>query len=339
MLYRFGRTTAVAGHLDHPCGGRLHEHDAEPLLLQASPAGPARHGEHVAGPIEPGQEFFRNTAQQAYRRVGGCHQALEAPPITPRSGDGDHQVGLPSTEACRGPDQRVHALAGDQPADADHQRRIHRKPQVGTDRGPFPGIQGTEAVGVNPGGYHHRGQVAIGGARGLHGRIVAGTDHQRGPAEDPRQQRTTDREPTGHRDLGTVQDHGVGTVHAGRGVPDREGGIPYHQLGIVSGRQPSDPTGHAPRGQQHRLPGATQREGLVGVEGDRPGVRRGVDGDVVRGEASPELPQVGLDAPDLRRKVVGHQQVSPHGPTLPLITAISSATSGSPSSSRSPRRS
>ena len=54
MFHGLGRSATLTGHLGDAGGSRLHEHDAEPLLLQAAPAGPARHGEDVTCPVEAG---------------------------------------------------------------------------------------------------------------------------------------------------------------------------------------------------------------------------------------------------------------------------------------------
>ncbi len=63
------------------------------------------------------------------------------------------------------------------------------------------------------------------------------------------------------------------------------------------------------RWQEHRLPGAVDGEGLLGVETSRIRMRTGYYGHVVGRQAPPQLPEVGLDAADLGGEVVGDEKV------------------------------
>ena len=68
--HRLGGAAAVARHRRDPGGGGLEEHDPEPLLLQAAPAGPAAQGEHVGAGVQAGQVRRRDPAEQTHRCAG-----------------------------------------------------------------------------------------------------------------------------------------------------------------------------------------------------------------------------------------------------------------------------
>src|SRR5205085_455873 len=67
--HRLAGPAAVARHLRHAARGRLEEHDAEPLLLEAAPPLPAQHGKHVSARVQRWQTLVVDPAQQAHWRA------------------------------------------------------------------------------------------------------------------------------------------------------------------------------------------------------------------------------------------------------------------------------
>ena len=104
----------------------------------------------------------------------------------------------------------------------------------------------------------------------------------------------------------------VRVVESGPEEAERQGRVEDDELGAdLVGERVDLATQDGVR-QQHRLLAAHDPEGLLGIPGGGAVVRRGEDGDLVGGQPAPQLPQVGLDAAELRREVVGDEQV-PHG--------------------------
>ena len=80
--------------------------------------------------------------------------------------DGHHQVRVRGGQPVGGLDEHVHALAGDQPADADDQRAVGRQPEPGPRRRVArPRASGTMAAVSTPGGISTTGAVMPGAAR------------------------------------------------------------------------------------------------------------------------------------------------------------------------------
>ena len=73
-------------------GGRLQEHDAEPLLLEAGPPGAAEHGEHVGAPYSGRQVGVGHATEQPYRRADRLDEAFEPGRVAAAATDGDLQA-------------------------------------------------------------------------------------------------------------------------------------------------------------------------------------------------------------------------------------------------------
>ncbi len=82
---RLGGAARAPGHHRQPGGGRLQEHHPEGLQVQPQPAGPARHGEHVAGGVVGRQLLPGHLAGQvdAAGHRAGRGQAAQPPRVRP----------------------------------------------------------------------------------------------------------------------------------------------------------------------------------------------------------------------------------------------------------------
>ena len=101
--HRLGRAAAVARDLRDAGGGRLEEHDAEALLLEARPPVAAEHGVDVAAAVEAREVVVAHPAEHPHRRAGALDQAIEPPAVAPAAADGDGEVGVAGGELRRRP--------------------------------------------------------------------------------------------------------------------------------------------------------------------------------------------------------------------------------------------
>ena len=176
VLDRLGRPAAVPGHRRHAAGRRFQKHDAEALLLQAGPAGPAAHGEEVGAAVQQRQVPFGDVAEQTYRRPGPPDQLVEPEAIPTGAGDGHRQVGVvrPSLAAAR---MRVSIpLRGTSRLTLTTSWPPAGKAEMGPGRRLVDGRQGPEPVGVHPGrDLDHRRETAVVADRpaGLRLRVAA----------------------------------------------------------------------------------------------------------------------------------------------------------------------
>ena len=125
------------GDLRHARRGRLEEHDAEALLLEAGPAVAAQHGVHVAATVEARQVVVAHASDHPHGSARRRDQPVEPSAIAPAPADRDGEIGVPRRELRRRLDQHVHPLAGHQPAEADDQGPVRREPEVLSRRGPL----------------------------------------------------------------------------------------------------------------------------------------------------------------------------------------------------------
>jgi hypothetical protein len=107
-----------------------------------------------------------------------------------------------------------------------------------------------------------------------------------------------------------VKDEGVRKREPGTDQTERQGGIEDDRGGAMLEGEPLDPPGNEWRREKYWLSDPDNRKRLRPVERFRTRVRRCEHHDVVWGQTPPELPQVGLDAPNLWGEVVGNEKVA-----------------------------
>ncbi len=99
----------------------------------------------------------------------------------------------------------------------------------------------------------------------------------------------------------------VGALEARADAPERHCGVEQHEVGVDARRQLVDLADEAARGQHHLACHPFDADRLHRVERRRTVERGGQNGRVFWRQPAPQLPQVGLDAADLRWEVVGDQ--------------------------------
>jgi hypothetical protein len=98
----------------------------------------------------------------------------------------DLEVGVGSGRpAGGGLDEDVQALAGHEPADADHQAAVLGEAEVPPGRGAGGVVEGHEPLDVHPGRDDDGGQVGRRPLPALGRRVAAGGHHQAGAAQHP----------------------------------------------------------------------------------------------------------------------------------------------------------
>ena len=113
-----------------------------------------------------------------------------------------------------------------------------------------------------------------------------------------------------------MKNDAVGPIEVGADQAGGHGRIDDDDLGVVGLGELVDSTNEHRLWQQPWFAAADHGEVLGGIPGLGSVVRGGVHDDVVGGQTPPQLPEVVLDAADLRREVVGDEQVPDHARTL-----------------------
>ena len=113
-----------------------------------------------------------------------------------------------------------------------------------------------------------------------------------------------------------MQNDAVGPIEVGADQAGGNGRIDDDNLGVVGLGKLIDSSNEHRLWQQPGFAAPDHGEVLRSIPGLGPVVRGGVHDDVVGGQAPPQLPEVVLDAADLRREVVGDEQVPNHVRTL-----------------------
>ena len=175
--------------------------------------------------------------------------------------------------------------------------------------GALVGRQGSEPVGVDTAGHDGDRQLAPGGMFTLGRRIPAGGDDLAGATQRVGECLLGSGEPPGHRDLGAVQHEVVGKLQRRPDQAERDGGVDDDEVGAEVLGQFVDLMDHPRVREQHGLAGPFDAVGLAGVELGRARIRAGEHGERLGRQPAPPLPQQRLDPADLRRKVVGDEQV------------------------------
>ncbi len=246
--------------------------------------------------------------EEPHRSAGGRHQPLQAPAVPAGAGDGHGQVGMDRRQQGGGGDQRVEPLPRHQPAHADHDLAVRRQAGVDPGLAPLLGAQGAETLDVDPGGHDRHRQPVAGEVERFGRGIAAGGDDARRPPEHAGQQLAGHGKAGGDGDLRPVEHDAVRHAEPRPQHAHGQRRVEQDQRGAGFVRHPPDLTGEGRRRQQH-LGVAVDGEGLGGVERRGPGMGGGEHRHPVGRQASPQLPQVGLDAAHLRREVVGDQHV------------------------------
>ena len=201
---------------------------------------------------------------------------------------------------------------------------------------------GRKRSASTPGGTSDAGQRPAGGPlaprpAGSHRPRPRGT----APRSTWRRTRLGAGQPAGDGDLGAVQHDGVRCRSRGPTSPSGRAG---------SSTTRSAPTSSARSSMRRASDGVGSRtdsarpldpEGLLGVPGRGLGVGGGEHGERGRVEPPPELPEHGLDPAELRREVVGDEQVAHRqrgGQLVPARTWSCSCVEGGSRSSRPRRR-
>ena len=104
-------------------------------------------------------------------RSGRAGQTLEARPIAARAADGYLQTNVATGQPRRGLDEDVHALAGHQSAERQHQGTV-AQPETRSHRGALGFAQRLEPTGVDAAGNDDHIECVAGGAPGLGGRVT-----------------------------------------------------------------------------------------------------------------------------------------------------------------------
>lgn len=222
----------AAGNLGHACRGGLQEDDAESLAFEAEPSVATDHGEDVGGADEAGQICVGHPAEQPHRRAQLGDPAGQALGVAAAPRNGDGEAGEDGGEPAGGVDEHVHALARDQPADADHERTLEWEAEVRPDPGPFVGAERGEPVDVHSGrDLHHRGHRLPAERTPRFGdRVPAGRDDQRTPADHVGEDRPAHRQAAGDGHLGAVEQNGVGDAQSGTDQTQWERRVEDHEI-------------------------------------------------------------------------------------------------------------
>ena len=144
--HRLGGSAAVAGHLGHACGSRLEEDDAEALLLEAAPPAAAEHGVDVGGAVDHGQVLLGHPAEERHRRTGGDRPLLEPFPVAARIRRWRRAARAPGASRTAASIRHVHPLAGDEAAEAEHERPVVEA-VPGADLRLLAAVERSEAAG------------------------------------------------------------------------------------------------------------------------------------------------------------------------------------------------
>ena len=249
------RTAAATGDLGHAGGGRLDEHDAEALLLEAAPPVAAEHREHVGGAVEGGQVLEVHAAEEAHRHVEAPGEPLEAGTVAAAAADGEDDVGVRALQAGDGLDEGVEALPGHEPAQPEHQRRGLREAEAPAGRPALLVVERDEPVDVDAGRDDDGRQPAPGGPLGLRQRVPAGRHDQPGLAQQAAEQLPAAGDATGDGDLGAVEDEPERPGQAGPEGADGQGRVEQDQLGPDLLRELVDAPAQRRARQQHAAPG------------------------------------------------------------------------------------
>lgn len=289
------RPTGSSGH-DRQAGCRgFEERNAETFHFEAEPPGSTGLGEHGCSP-EPGSDLVVGEV------LLDGEVNVSAPGPAPQRGllapvaDEEETTG-PVLEARHRIDEDVLTLAGNEPADADHVRRLRVVAPLldwfDAHSQPFARSPGESP---DPAGSELRNR------------------HDRGGAP----QRTTEhlaqsRDRRRHQGLGTVAQHGVReTGTSGDRGPEQGGRVgraEHHDVRVPRCDVPEDPSPHPRRGEEEPPVGMTnnRRGGLGSL------VRRRDDTDIMRGSGH-EFSEVRLDPTPVRREVVRNEEDPGHGP-------------------------
>lgn len=173
----FGRSSAAACERGHTGTCGLEEHDAEPLLFEASPAVPAQHGEKVDSAVEFGQFIVGHPAEETHRARSLFGPTLEATTISTRTGDKHLQLRIGRSENRGGVDERVETLAGNQSTQPENREAARRQPEAIANGGAALIGEWTKPIGVDARRDDHGGQGATGRSLGLGRGISTGCDH------------------------------------------------------------------------------------------------------------------------------------------------------------------
>ena len=309
-LDRFGRAAAGARELRDARGGRLDEHDAEAFLLEPAPTDATQHREDVGAAVEQRQVCVGHTAEEDGGHVELAARRSSRARSRPAPAMATTRSGTATARRRRCPQQGVEPFAGHEPTHASTSGRPIGEAEF--DGGPsldLRGVERAESVGVDAGRDDRR--PAAWPRRRARPRP---RDSRRRPRRcaAPRNTRAQDADATRSRP-GTVTSAPCTTTPygwraAGRSRPSGNAGSSITNDAPTSSARLVDAT-RQPRVRQAapaRASGST-RNGCAASKSAAPGVRRAVARRTTRPEPPPQLPQVRLDAADLRREVVGDQ--------------------------------
>ena len=168
---------------------------------------------------------------------------------------------------------------------------------------------GTEAVDVDAGRNDGGRQVLARDLPSLARDPGAGGDDVRGLTKHAAQEAVRPGQASRHADLGAVNHDGVGHGEPAAHVSKREGGVENRERGAGAGNDGVDARRNGAHREQHLLVSALDAERLGGVEGGVARVGGREDRKAIGRQPAPQLPQVGLDAAQLGREVVGDENV------------------------------
>ena len=201
-------------------------------------------------------------------------------------------------ETRPGPDQRVEALPGHQPAHAEHDAGFCADAEAGASTLPLVGSERPEPLGVDPGRDNHDRQIGASDSPGLLRGISACRDDDIGTAQHRTQSGSTAGETAGHGDLSAVQHQPVRLGQRGSEQADRQRGVEHHEVGGDVGRERSMRRASRGVGSNTRSRVAHDPERLLRIPLGGAAMRSREDRDLVGRQSAPQLPEVRLDAAD-----------------------------------------
>ena len=223
---------------------------------------------------------------------------------------------LHAVEAGHGVEQHVEPLAGHEPADAEHERHVGVEPVPGPGGAAGRVVAGREPDRVDPRRDDERRRRAVRRrARPASAGYCPAATRPVAWRRTRRRERGRRREPPVHGDLGAVRDDdGRARREAADEMAERQHRVDEHHAGVDLGGRRRRCRGPAPASGAGTAAGCARpgtaaprpRPGRVGVRGREHGRLR-------RGQASPQLVEIGLDPADLGREVVRDQQRGRHG--------------------------
>ena len=239
--------------------------------------------------------------------------ALEPSTITTTARDGDHEVRVAvGRHATGGTQQHVESLARHETAQAEHHQRVRRQAEATAHVAALRVGQGTETLDIDTRRDVGRRKGTPRSPLGFSQWVAPGGDHDARATQHATKGAVRAGNAPGHGDLRAVEHDAVAVSQAQADEPYRQRGIEHDDLRTDFVRQRVDVSSDPPCRPQDLVLHPLHAEGLFAIPLARAAVRRGEHRRSLRRQSAPQLPQVRLNAAELRREVVGDEEILTH---------------------------